>query len=100
MAAQTHKYYCHYCRRYLIDGSVAALSKRVNGHNNDMHPADYANWTPETILLSAHYVSPSTGDETMAPIVKAAEGWGRKPPEPKITDADRAFLAKGGVRWD
>ena len=95
-----HSYYCYYCRRFLEGDAPKSLAARVNAHNKQRHPMDYDGWTADNVVHSALYSGPNKAAEkpqlSMQPV---RADWGNAKEEPKITDADRAFLKRWNVRW-
>jgi hypothetical protein len=95
MADTIHKYYCTRCDRFQFGETLGALAASVNYHANAFHPSDFANWTSANIESSSQY----SGGPGPLPQYLAVHGTTSKQ-EPSITDADRAMLAAGHVKWD
>ena len=94
MADIIHKYYCTRCERFVYGESLTILANEVNSHATGFHPSDFAKWTEANITRSSQY----TG--TAGPLLQylAVHGTTSKR-EPAITEADRAMLAEGRVKW-
>ena len=94
MADLIHKYYCTRCERFIYGENLVVLANAVNYHATAFHPSDFANWQAENITRSSQY----TGTAAPLPQYLVPHGTTSKR-EPIITEADRAMLAEGHVKW-
>jgi len=95
MADHIHKYYCTRCERFMYGETLAVLAQAVNYHATAFHPSDFANWTAENIAGSTQYTAAS------GPLPQYLTVHGTTSKHlPAITEADRAMLAAGHVKWD
>jgi hypothetical protein len=102
MADSVHKYYCSYCERFTFGETLADLVRGVNFHNTTMHPADFDQWTPETITHSHNYTG-SAGKalpQYLRPYGTTSKNeWGDAQNPPNITPQDIALLAEARIKW-
>jgi hypothetical protein len=100
MAEVVHKYFCTYCNLYIFGETARSLASTVNSHNIALHPADFAKWTEQRIVLSVHYTGPSHVPAYLAEYVspRSVEWGDAKPPD--ITERDKIFLERNGIKWD
>jgi hypothetical protein len=89
--AELHKYQCIRCRFEFLATTAGHLAGQVNQHILAMHPADFSNWTPGGIILSAHY----SGPKESAALPQYTKPYADR----NITDEDKKFLALVRVKW-
>ena len=97
MASLSHSYYCTRCHRFLYGETLASIAAQVNAHMTAFHPAEFAKWDENGITHSANYSTHGALPEYLVPHGTTSH---RVPVLPSITDADRAMLKAGYVKWD
>lgn len=103
---QAHKYYCQYCRLYLVSNSPARLASNLNEHNKGHHPADCSAWTAAGIAQSRYYSGTVDYDnygtsEEYKPLPQytAPYGVARNTHQNELTAEDLKFLSACKVKW-
>lgn len=102
MVDEGHQYFCVRCSRSLYAETPGALASRVNEHSCKLHPADFANWTADGIVLSAQYSGPHadrTRPEYTVPFGTTSRSEPRLSKLPDLTAEDRRFLERALVKW-
>jgi hypothetical protein len=94
-----HRFYCARCDRFMYGQTVTELATGANYHATSLHPADFANWTPLTIVASSHYAAPQSTTQPQYLVPHGVTSH-RAPLVADITEADRQMLKAGHILWD
>lgn len=94
MAEEVHRFYCPLCSHPLFGSTAAVLAMNVNSHNDKIHPFGFCGWVAGSIVVSDHYQGPSEPPEYLQPYTAPAS----KPVE--VSERDKIFLTRNGIRWD
>lgn len=105
MSSIVFKYYCQYCKQYVVGDSLEKLCGNLNRHNDEKHPMEWASWRSETIMRSANYMGmggpmPEYLEPYGTTSKRKSPEWGDAAKAPDITERDKIMLLKGHVKWD
>lgn len=98
MAGAMHKFFCVRCDRYLYGEDTILLATEVNRHASSYHPADFANWTSQTVVASAHY-SPPPGNILSQYTQPFGTASCAGTVLPALSEYDKKMLQEAHIKW-